>query len=245
MYAVPEIYKQKYYGEPDPGNTYAFRKKLKAETGLDNPDPNRTYFENDKEYVRLDKLPPVDNPIAKDIYINMSPAEQLKWVNEQKSIQKTRWKHYTSEEKVRAGYYSWGEGMVPPMPPMKPTIECMPEIEFDTSTAKNARAKLLASAEDIIDKYVALALGEEDEYEGNERMLDAAFKAVVPAMRLADDPETIIDGEDLDRKQTINAIVHKMNTGQITAEKANSMITAIENAYDLTEIEALLEERDG
>ena len=242
MSDLPEIYKQKYYGEADPGNTYAFRKKLKAETGSDVPDPERTYFQDDKEYIRLEQLPPVSNPISKEDYESKSYSEQLQWVKEQSMIQKTRWKHYTSEEKVRAGYYSWGEGKTPPLPPMKPAIESLPDVDTDYSTAKQARNKLLSNAEDIIDTYVKLALGEEEDYKGNERMLDAAFKAVVPAMRLADDPESIYESEDMSRKQSIETIIHKMNTGQLTPEKANSMIQAIENAYDLTEIESLLEE---
>lgn len=245
MSVLPEIYKQQYYGEPDPGNTFNFRKKLKEQTGEEAPDPKRCYFKDDREYIRLEQLPPVSNPISKEDYEAMSYLEQLEWVKEQSTIQKTRWKHYTSDEKTKAGYHSWGEGKYPPLPPMKQAIESLPDIESDSSTAKHARSKLLASAEDIIETYVKLALGKEQDYEGNERMLDAAFKAVIPAMRLADDPEIIYESEDMTRKQQIEAITHKMNTGQMTAEKASTMITAINDAYDLVEIENLLEDSDG
>ena len=114
-------------------------------------------------------------------------------------------------------------------------------------TAKDIRTKLLNRADDIIDKFIDVALGEgNDDFEGSPAMLETAFKAVIPLVKITDDAPklsalpNIIKGEKLDKESYVNLMLQEMAVGTITIEQCNVALSAIEKATNIIEIQEIV-----
>lgn len=113
-------------------------------------------------------------------------------------------------------------------------------------SARDARAKLLEHADELIETYVKVALGKQYKYEGDPAALQDLVRMITPAMKLEDDPVKIRSAVN-NKSGMVDDILRQMKTGRISILQAQATIKAIRTAQDMEELDRLLtaiEEQD-
>ena len=123
---------------------------------------------------------------------------------------------------------------------------------MSSKSAREVRTKLLERSDEIINAFVDVALGLDEEFKGSPQLLETAFKAIVPDIRINDD---LVDlsklsddsegtGKPLnaykDKVTYVNAVLSHMHSGEITSDQANLAISAIEKATNVIEIQEIV-----
>ena len=106
-------------------------------------------------------------------------------------------------------------------------------------TAAFVRSLALSYGERVVDKFMKLALGDETDFKGDTAMLETAFKALIPQMKVSDDVMKL--ATDKVKHEVAQEITNMMCRGEITASQCRAAVASVKEAANITEIRAIQE----
>ena len=121
----------------------------------------------------------------------------------------------------------------------------MSDKDKTNKTARDVRQQLLNRSDEIIDTFLDVALGKKkDDFDGVYDMLEVAFKAVVPMVKMNDDVMELPELDNADAYENkgryVDAVIKAMALGKITTEQSNFALSAIEKATNVIEIQEIV-----
>jgi len=102
------------------------------------------------------------------------------------------------------------------------------------------RQVMLAHGEDVINTFINYSLGKLEDFKGDAKALEVAYKSIVPQMRLADDVVNMPKLTDIPNpQQRIEKLLDMASSGECSITTASNLIEILIKQVDVQDAEEI------